>query len=432
MNTIHEETDVLVVGAGSAGLIAALQAARAGIRTTLVEAMGQVGGTITTFGVSAPALFCSKHKQVIAGIGWELVRDCKRLEGTPMPPFHIPRPNRPSYHVSLNPFVYAALAEERCLDAGIDLHLREFTTDVRDTGDAWEVDLAGKNIRRRIVARELIDCTGDADLVRLLGLPVERGEKRQPGTLELKLTPVDPAIIDEATLQQAYEAALADGRLQPGDFCYADRPFSTFAYGGGYNLVHVFEADSSTSALQTDANIRGRQAMLRLLRFIRSLPGCGHVTVEKMCTDTAIRETCRIVGETRVTKDDYLSGRVFDDAVAYSMYFIDEHTHEGTYHVFLDDHVVPTIPFGALIPKGSRRLLVAGRMIASDRLAQSALRVQCSCMAMGQAVGAAAALGVQRGVASRDVPIDAIRDLLRQHDAIVPPELREIPVDPLA
>jgi hypothetical protein len=83
---------------------------------------------------------------------------------------------------------------------------------------------------------------------------------------------------------------------------------------------------------------------------------------------------------------------------------------------------VPTIPLGALVPRGSERLLVAGRSVSSDRLANSALRVEASCMAMGQAAGAAAALGAQLGVPSRHVPLEDIRALLREHGAIVPPE----------
>jgi hypothetical protein len=81
---------------------------------------------------------------------------------------------------------------------------------------------------------------------------------------------------------------------------------------------------------------------------------------------------------------------------------------------------VPSIPLRALIPLGSRHLLVAGRCLDSERRAHSGLRVQASCMAMGQGVGAAAALGVKLGCASREVPMPELRALLRQHGAIVP------------
>ena len=81
---------------------------------------------------------------------------------------------------------------------------------------------------------------------------------------------------------------------------------------------------------------------------------------------------------------------------------------------------MPTIPLGALIPKGSRNLMVAGRCVSSDRLANSGLRVQASCMAMGQAAGAAAALASKSGTTPLEVPLKEIHDLLRTHGAIVP------------
>ena len=81
---------------------------------------------------------------------------------------------------------------------------------------------------------------------------------------------------------------------------------------------------------------------------------------------------------------------------------------------------MPTIPLRALVPKGSRNLMVAGRSISSDRAANSGLRVQGTCMAMGQAAGAAAALAAQSGKSPLEVSLDAIKVLLRKHHAVVP------------
>src|SRR5690606_13053190 len=98
----------------------------------------------------------------------------------------------------------------------------------------------------------------------------------------------------------------------------------------------------------------------------------------------------RIQGEYLVTVDDYTSGKTFPDGVCYAFYPIDLHDKEGVKPTPLQPGVVPSVPLRALIPKGSRHLLVAGRSISSDRLANSALRVQATCMAMGQAAGLAA------------------------------------------
>ena len=178
--------------------------------------------------------------------------------------------------------------------------------------------------------------------------------------------------------------------------------------------------DSSTAATQTQANIAGRRSLLRLIRFVRTLPGCERAQVQRMMQETAVRETYRIVGQTLITCDDYTSGRRFDDAVCYSFYPVDLHDRHGVKPQPLSPGTVPTVPLGALVPQGSRNLLVAGRSVSSDRLANSALRVQASCMAMGQAAGAAAALAARARTSPTDVPLDEIRSLLRQHAAIVP------------
>ncbi|MFA7005996.1 MAG: FAD-dependent oxidoreductase, partial [Verrucomicrobiia bacterium] len=133
-----------------------------------------------------------------------------------------------------------------------------------------------------------------------------------------------------------------------------------------------------------------------------------------------VRETFRIVGETTVTVDDYVRGRHFEDAVAYSFYPIDLHVEHGVKPEHLKEGVVPTIPLGALIPKDSKNMMVAGRCLSSDRLANSALRVQASCMAMGQAAGATAALAVCAATTPLNVPLADIRRSLAKHGAIVP------------
>ena len=148
MEELTETAEVLVVGGGTAGVVAALQAGRAGAQTTMVEASGQLGGTITNGGVCAPALFWSADHQVIAGIGWELVRRCKELDGTPWPPLHESRAPRPSYHVAVNPHVYAALAEELCLAAGVTLHYHEFIDGIADDGGRWLAHTRGRGVAR--------------------------------------------------------------------------------------------------------------------------------------------------------------------------------------------------------------------------------------------------------------------------------------------
>jgi len=400
MHTITENTDVLVIGGGTAGTVAAIQAARAGVRTTLIEAEGQLGGTMTTGGVSCPGYFFAWERQIIAGIGWELVKTTKDLDGDPMPDFaHPPMVNdgftpetgRPSHYVPFNRHLYAVIAEEAALQAGVLLHYHEIAVEAKARETGWIVTCIGKGIKREIRTRELIDCTGDAEVVGMLGFAREKSENRQPGTLQFWLTGYETSQLDLPAIEARYQQALQGGMLQPGDYAGVnDKQFSTFLHAHGRNAQHIFHADSTTSATQTAANIAGRASLLRLLRFTRTLPGCEQTSISWMCADTAIRESYRILGETCITLDDYRSGRVFTDAVCWTLFFIDMHTESGGHKEFLPRGVVPTVPLSALVPRGSQRLLVAGRCLSSDRMANSALRVQPSCMAMGQAAGAAA------------------------------------------
>jgi hypothetical protein len=136
--------------------------------------------------------------------------------------------------------------------------------------------------------------------------------------------------------------------------------------------------------------------------------------------ETGFRESFRIDGETLITVNDYRDGRVFEDAVCYAFYPVDLHTKEGVKPEPLKPGKVPTVPLRALVPKGSRNIIVAGRCVSSDRLANSGLRVQASCMGMGQAAGAAAALAAKTGMTPLEVPIKELYALLREHGAIIP------------
>ena len=139
-----------------------------------------------------------------------------------------------------------------------------------------------------------------------------------------------------------------------------------------------------------------------------------------MQPETAFRESYRIEGETIITVDDYTSGRVFDDAICYAFYPVDLHTKDGVKPDPLKKGTVPTIPLSALIPKGSENILVAGRCVSSDRLANSGLRVQAPCMAMGQAAGVGAALAARKNTTLLKVSLKEIKEMLVSNGAIVP------------
>lgn len=374
---VVNDVDVLVVGGGTAGHVAAIQAGRAGARTLIVERNSQLGGTTTTGGVAFPGLFDAWGKQVIAGIGWELVKESVEMDGGTLPDFAKVPQRHWQNQVFTNQFLYAILAEEKCAEAGVEIAYYEFPRSARKTDDGWEVDCVGFGTTRRVRCRQIVDCTGGAEVVGMLGLPRLREDERQPGSFLFMM----------------------------GE---EHRP--------GRNQIHrlyVHGADSTNSRTATEANLAGRKSILAKVR--KEGRRLMHLQPE-----TGFRESYRIEGETLITVNDYTSGRVFDDAISYAFYPVDLHTRTGVKPKPLERGTVPTIPLRALVPKGSRDLIVAGRCVSSDRLANSGLRVQASCMGMGQAAGVAATLAARSGTTPLEVPLDDIRALLREHGQIVP------------
>lgn len=411
-------TDVLVVGGGTAGVIAAIQAARAGCSTIIVENGSQLGGTITTGGVGFPGLFHAWGKQIIGGIGWELVTETVDLNDDILPDFSIPfGKNHPQHQVRINRYLYALLAEEKCLESGVQLRYYETPVDVQFKGNRWIVHTIGKGTQTRIIADQLVDCTGNASLTSLAGFNVLKEEEIQPGSLIFRIGGYDLKSLDMEMIRKRYDEEVKKGRLIREDF---RNNIEGLLRSAGDNIQHVMGADSTTSETNTLTNIKGRSSLLNTLRFLRELPGCENIKIVSMQPETGVRETYRIDGVYKITREDYVSGKIFDDSVCYSFYPIDLHDKDGVVPDHLRDGIVPTVPLRALIPKNSRNFIVAGRCVSSDRMANSALRVQASCMAMGQAAGASAALSNKLNTTPLNIPIGSIKSFLKEHKAIVP------------
>jgi len=121
-----------------------------------------------------------------------------------------------------------------------------------------------------------------------------------------------------------------------------------------------------------------------------------------------------------ITKTDFMQATDFDDKVCNAFNYVDMHSREkGCEEIFHESrHLVPTVPFRALTPKKSSRITVAGRIVSAERMALAGIRAQCTCMAMGQAMGAAAALAVRRGIPSCEIDAKDIVALTVEHGAV--------------
>ena len=423
MKTISETVDVVVAGGGTAGHIAAIQSARLGGNTSVIEAGTMLGGAMTAGGVNMPNHFFSKTAPVVQGIAWELYTKSKLIEGLPIPDYKKRRPvETPGYYSYINVPVYASIAEEEALNAGAILHYHEFISEVKADGNWWEITSHGRGIRRVTRAKEIIDCSGDSDVVRMLGLKTMKSKVSQPGTLEYKIEGIEHEQIWKEEVQTIYEEAMRYGILQKGDWAYANmEPFQYYLQHGGHNATHIYDADTSDADGQTRANIEGRKRMLRMFKFVReSIPGGERATLKMMAPFALARETYHTVGEYLITKEDFFKAVDFEDKVCNAFNYVDMHSQEvGCEVAFIEgEELLPTVPFRAMIPKDSNRITVAGRNISANRIAFAGIRAQCICMAMGQAMGAAAAMAVQHGVFSRELNSKDIVAVTVEHGGV--------------
>ncbi len=421
---IPSDFDVVVVGGGPAGIVAASQAGKLGARVLLIEKSGILGGATTLNGVNFPGLFHAWGKQVIAGIGWKLVSDSVEVSGGVMPDFSRFH-DVPHYklQIPVDKAVFACLADRLILESDVHLLLHAMVGAVnRSDSEMWKICLCTKEGLREVRAVNLVDCTGDANVARQAGATLHRSRTLQPGTLIMHLAGYSMDGLAFSLMEEAFERAVASGHMRRSDFAAAKDPVRSFLNVGGNNAMHVPDVDGETSEGKTRAECLAREAMLRIIVFLRQQPGLEGIFVESFSSECGIRETASVLGESRISCMDYLEGRVWPDSVSHSFYPIDIHLSDGIGIDIrpLKEGVVPTIPLSAMLPQGTSNLLVAGRCASGDRVAQSAFRVQASAMAMGQAAGVAAALSADSRRDSREISFTDICKRLSEHGAIVP------------
>lgn len=426
------DCDVLIIGGGSAGISAALMAGKAGVSTILVEATHQLGGNTTSGGVTRPGPFHAWGKQVIAGPAWDFILECVNLDGGKLPDFtKFDRHRHWELAVSVHAPLYVMVAEDMLQKSGVEIRYHEAPILLQKTPTGWDVITAAMSEIRRIRVRRVIDCTGSASVAALVGAERMRENVVQPGTFNYKIqhdVPLDSLTeAQKKEILDKYDAAMKRGDIQPGDACRGIMQYlgytrfrieDFFSYSENN---YVYSADNSTAAKRTETNLRGRSAALRMLRFIKTLPGGETARIAYVSPEVGVRETWRVRGDYVISVDDYVTGRVWEDSLCYAYYPIDvHHDKTGVQPKALEEGILPTIPLRSLIPAGLEDMFVAGRCLSADRLANSGLRVQGACMASGQVAAAAATVSIRNSSSVRNVDLPTVKELLKQFGAIVP------------
>ena len=183
--------------------------------------------------------------------------------------------------------------------------------------------------------------------------------------------------------------------------------------------------NATDPVLLTEAEMAGRRQALEYVRFlVDRVPGYERARLGALSTQVGVRETRRVFGDARLTADDVLSARQFDDQIGLcGAPLEDHHDGDGTRWRYLPDGQVVGIPFGTLVARDAANLLVAGRCFSATHDAHASVRSMAQCMAMGQAAGTAAALAATRGVEVRDLAFGRLRAALAAAGAILEPGL---------
>ena len=412
-----EQFDVVVVGGGVAGFCAAVAAGRQGKRTALIEDMGALGGIMTTGGNPQVGIFYAYYKQAIAGIGWELCKNLEKMGFADVPDFSVVDTRKGCEPSNVKVCMPMAEAEmnRMCEEAGVHVICNAMISYAQEKQSAVNLIVTTKDGMVSIHASAAVDATGDATLCQLLGFKLLKSNVQQPATLQNHISGYVACekIFDQ--IKKSFDPMLLPPHIKEDDLI-------GYLKQNRINM-HVPCVDADTSVGRTQLEKNARFEMMKVVCFLRKIEGLENLTVDFAANETGVRETNRIEGEHIITEDEYINGYIYPDSVCYAFYPIDLHVERGIEQRFHEENVVSKIPYSALIPKNARRVLCAGRCVSSDTYANSALRVEAACMAMGQVAGAAASVMVQENADAAEITYGRLCAALRSVDAIVPDEL---------
>ncbi|MBA4388983.1 MAG: FAD-dependent oxidoreductase [Verrucomicrobia bacterium] len=432
------EADVVVVGGSCTGVFAAVRAARLGMRVAIIEKQNCFGGTATAGDVNIwHSLDDTTGKRpIIGGLTLEVIDRLRKRKA-------VDSGGAATCAFRLNTEELKIELDELITENHVTPFLHTFYAAPVMEGDTLQaVIIENKNGRQAIGARQYVDATGDADLALDLGLPSFKQGSFQPPTTCAKIHGM------KSLGKFNWEAAVcehgAEFGLEPD-------------WGWGSSIpgipdlqmradTHVFNTDVSDATQLTRAEIEGRRRVRALMDIIRKYgPADPSIGLADLAAAIGARETSRIEARYRMTGDDLLSGRRFDDAIGNGSYPVDTHHSDGPGITFryLDgtEKVIPArgvkpisgrwrdplpedptfyqIPFRCITQERVPNLVLAGRMLDADKTAFSALRVMVNMNQTGEAAGAACALAIESACPISKVDTKRLRKILADGGSIM-------------
>jgi len=437
----ERRADVLVIGGGPAGIAATIASARTGAVTLLVEQQAFLGGAATA-GLVGPFMSCLSldgKTKVIGGVFDEIVERMVSV-GAAIPSSATGAGKAYSSFITAShhgvtpfePYAMKVVCDELLAEVGAKvLFHTTFLTPIMEGGKVCGAIVATKSGLIALYTKVVVDTTGDADVAFRAGAPTVKGREQdglmQPVTLFFRVGNIDDKIVE------GKGKSYADGTLFR-DYIDKAREASDFNiprdHIGIYktptegiwrvNTTRVLGIDGTNVEDLTRAEIEGRRQVMHLMNFFRKyLPGFENAILIDIAPSIGVRETRRIIGEYVLTQQDLLSGKIFDDSIAYFGYEIDIHspTDDGGENVMPAN--IYSIPYRSLIPKEIENLVVAGRCISATHEAAGAIRVMPACFATGQAAGTAAGLAAKKGIPISDISYNELRRIITAEGGIL-------------
>ncbi len=443
--------DVVIAGGGVAGTMAAVAAARNGARTLLVEETGQLGGSLTTCGTGPMMTFHAGDKQVIMGLGEELV---SRLKEKNLSPGHTM--DSTGYTYTVTPFDTEGMKRElelMLLESGAEVlyHAKVVSCEVRDAR-METLTVASMGYLIDVSADVFIDASGDAVLLKLAGVGVSSGRKEdgvnQPMTMNFKLSGVDIPLIRDimekhvelfpflsqhekglekkasrlsfSGFQDIMKEAIASGELDIDRdivLCFETNNLNEVIV----NMTRIHGLDPLDPFDISKAESEGRRQVWEMYHFLKKhIPGFSDAVLLTSGPRVGVRSSGRMIGVYSITAEDILSETKFPDGIACCGYPIDIHSDGAeTKSTFLRWGGYYSIPYRCLINDRVCNVMAAGRDISSTFEAHASLRLSPCCTATGQAAGTAAAIAVKNGVLPTCIDVKMLRDRLRKDGAVI-------------
>ncbi|MBQ8231776.1 MAG: FAD-dependent oxidoreductase [Lachnospiraceae bacterium] len=440
------QADVIVVGAGPAGMCAAIAAAREGVSVILVEQGGFCGG-MATRGLVGPFMTCYDSKgenMIIRGLFEEIVNRMVNKGFAIHPSLVHAGTAFTSWivvgHEHVTPFEPEGLKlvmDEMLTEAGVKiLYHTDFLRPLVEHHTITGILVNSKRGPEVIKGKVVIDCTGDGDVAARCDVPYEYGNEAcnlvQPATMFFQISNVDSQAVEadiQANIHNFYRKdgvnyrslhwRVSEARAN-GDWDLKRVSIGLFRMPKAdewcVNTSRIMGVDSTDNESLTNAEIEGRKQADMIFKFLRKyVPGCENARLKATASYIGIRESRHIQGDYRLTGEDLISAKVPEDSILLAANSVDVHGRFGP----TSNEYVPIqgdyygVPYRSLLPKGVEQLLIAGRCVSADSTAAGAIRVMPPCMGMGQAAGTAAALAVKEGCSVRQLNTSLLQDVLK-------------------